>query len=82
MQATELFKLEYLNDQDMAINRPTKQLIKEVPFIQNNPRYKATNVEDDSSDGKPKLTEKQKRIAALKAQLLAPQVKPKPKQIK
>lgn len=33
MQATELFKLEYLNDQDMAINRPTKQLIKEVPFI-------------------------------------------------
>ena len=40
MQASELFKLEYLNDQDMATKRPTKQLIKEVPFIQNNPRYK------------------------------------------
>lgn len=42
----------------MAINRPTKQLIKEVPFIQNNPRYKVQNTEEESTDGKPKLTEK------------------------
>ena len=40
MEAGELFKLEYLNDQDLNSNKPTKQLIKEVPFIQNNPRYK------------------------------------------
>jgi|TARA_B110000285_G_C15080048_1_gene592964 hypothetical protein len=58
MQASELFKLEYLNDQDMAINRPTKQLLKEVPFIQNNPRYKVANSEPESSDGQPRLTEK------------------------
>lgn len=58
MQASELFKLEYLNDQDMGSNRPTKQLIKEVPFIQNNPRYKVANSEPQSDDGKPKLTEK------------------------
>lgn len=58
MQASDLFKLEYLNDQDMGSIRPTKQLIKEVPFIQNNPRYKVANSEPQSDDGKPKLTEK------------------------
>lgn len=42
----------------MAINRPTKQLIKEVPFIQNNPRYLVASEQEESNDGKPKLTEK------------------------
>lgn len=40
MEATELFTLEYLNDHDMNVGKPTKYQIKEVPFIKNNPRYK------------------------------------------
>ena len=40
MHIDELFKLEYLNDQDISSTKPIKQAIKEVPYIQNNPRYK------------------------------------------
>jgi hypothetical protein len=40
MDISDLWKLEYCNDNDLNKNKPTKQVIKEVPFIQNNPRYK------------------------------------------
>ena len=33
MDISELWKLEYCNDQDLNKNKPTKQIIKEVPFI-------------------------------------------------
>lgn len=80
MDISDLWKLEYCNDQDMNKNKPTKQVIKEVPFIQNNPRYKQAQQEasgvkpTDATEksNEPQLTEKQKRIADLKKSLLAP----------
>lgn len=33
MDISDLFKLEYCNDHDLNKNKPTKQVIKEVPFI-------------------------------------------------
>lgn len=85
MDISDLWKLEYCNDQDLNKNKPTKQVIKEVPFIQNNPRYKQAQEEASGkkpSEGaensnEPQLTEKQKRIAELKKSLLAPQTKKK-----
>lgn len=39
MDVTDLWKLEYVNDQDMlAFGQPKRKTIKEVPFIKNNPR--------------------------------------------
>lgn len=39
MDTTDLWKLEYVCDQDMlAYGHPKRKTIREVPFVQNNPR--------------------------------------------
>jgi hypothetical protein len=71
----ELWKLEYCNDQDMSKTKPTRQMIKEIPFIKNNPRV----AQSESAQQTDTRTDKQKRIDDLKKQLLAPAPLRKPK---
>ena len=55
--------------------KPTKNLIKEVPFLKNNPREKEIEISAEDVGG-PKVeevkTEKQRKIEELKRNLLAP----------
>jgi len=46
-------------------------IVKEVPFMKNNPRANQSDKNANEDNGEH-LTEKQKRVAALKASLLAP----------
>ena len=67
MDADQLWKLEYCNDNDLNKQKATKTTIKEVPFLKNNPHVNKLQEEskEGNNDGKY-MTEKQKKIAELR----------------
>ena len=63
-------KLQFCSEQELNITKPKLTKIKEIPFMKNDPKA-LERAQEASGDGAP-LTEKQKRIAELKKNLLAP----------
>lgn len=64
------FSLEFASLNDINPKAKLTQ-IKEVPFMKNNPRLQQA-ADKSSEPAEGQMTEKQKRIAELKKQLLAP----------
>ena len=73
MTEDQIDELEYCDDNDFSRNgQPTRTAIKETPFLKNNLKREQEN-----------MTEREKKIAELKRQLLAPaapKVKPQKKE--
>lgn len=62
MTEDQIDELEYCDDNDFSRNgQPTRTAIKETPFLKNNLKREQEN-----------MTEREKKIAELKRQLLAP----------
>lgn len=74
MEASELWDLEYCNDKELNALHPSKAIVKETQFkINLEADIKIKDQGGDQREQAPVMTEKQKRIAELKKQLLAPQ---------
>ena len=72
----QLLQLEYRNEDDYQKLRPNKQLIKEIPFLKNNPKQQKAleqNGMAPAADTEVK-TERQRKIEELKKNLLAPMI--------
>lgn len=78
MEVSELWDLEYCNDKDLNSLNPSKVVVKEAQFKVNLEADIKSKEQSDQKELAPVMTEKQKRIAELKKQLLAPTVKKKP----
>ena len=63
-----------MNDYDMNQFKPTSTTVKEIPYHKNNPRAQEGDPKSAAANDESQMTEKQKRIAALKQSLLAPQL--------
>ena len=85
MNVEDLLRLEFCGDKDFLQFKGTRTAVKEVPYMKNNPRILEESLNKDegliekpAEQEKKPMTEKEKRIAALRASLLAP-VEPRKK---
>ena len=74
MEDHETANLEFCSQNDIS-TRATCKTIKEVAFNKNNTNVQNSTAKVNEAAAEGQMTEKQKKIAALKKSLLAPQPK-------